>query len=45
MFDWCILTHTRQCRRFVTCLIGLFWLVLDSLIGLSHVRSVYIDSF
>ena len=36
MFDWFILARTRSSRRFVTCLmIGLFWLVLDSLVGLS----------
>ena len=42
MFDWFILTRTRQSHRFVKSLIFLFWLVLDSLVGLSHVRSVYI---
>ena len=45
MFDWFILTHTRQSHRFVTCLIGLFWLVPDSLVGLSDVLLVYFDSY
>ena len=30
---------------FVTCLIGLFWLVLDGLVGLSDVRLVCFGSY
>ena len=37
MFDWFILGRTRWSSRFVRCLTGLFWLVLDTLIGLSDV--------
>ena len=37
MLDWFILGLTRESRRFVRCLIGLFWVVLDSLAGLSDV--------
>ena len=37
MSDWFILARTRYSHRFVRCLIGLFWLALDSLVGLSDV--------
>ena len=45
MFDWFILARIRKSLMFFRCSIRLFWLVLDSLVGLSHVLLVYFGSY
>ena len=45
MLDWFVLGLTRECPRFVRCLIGIYLVVLDSLLCLSDVLLVYFGSY